>query len=73
MSDRTDIQRIFNPLLKVTFASYVEQEAGGPQEDDCHLSKGSNEDLLVKLPPPSSRFQSRCPWLSCTQIRRVVG
>jgi len=26
-------------LLKVTLPGDVEQEAGGPQEDDCHMTK----------------------------------
>jgi len=43
ISRRTDIQRIFNPLLKVTLPGDVEQEAGGPQEDDCHMTEVGGE------------------------------
>jgi len=42
------IQRIFNPLLKVTLPG-VEQEAGGPQEDDCHMTKVGGESLVKPL------------------------
>ncbi len=49
MSNGTDIQRIFNPLLEVTLPGDMEQEAGGPQEDDCHVTKVGSEDLLMKI------------------------
>jgi hypothetical protein len=49
MSDRADIERIFDPLFKVTLPGYVEQEARSPQEDDPQMAEVSSEDLLVKI------------------------
>jgi hypothetical protein len=49
MGDRANIQRIFNPLFKVTLPGDMEQVARCPQEDDCQMTEVGSKNLLVKI------------------------
>jgi len=54
---RSDGYSADNPLLKVTLPGDVEQEAGGPQEDDCHMTEVGGEDLWQSLRHPIVAFK----------------
>ena len=49
MSDRTDVEWVFDPLFKVALPSYVELVARCPEEDDAQMTEVSCENLLVKI------------------------
>ena len=49
VGDRADVERIFDPLLKVALPRYVEQAAGSPEEDDRQMTEVGSEDLLIKI------------------------
>ncbi len=48
MGNGTSIDRIFDPLLKVTLPCDMEQVARCPQEDDCQMTEVRGKNLLVK-------------------------
>ena len=49
VSDRADVEWVFNPLFKVSLPSDVEFVARSPEEDDAEMTKVSCENLLVKI------------------------
>ena len=49
VGDRTDVQGIFHPLLKVALPGHMEQVARSPQEDDCQVTEVRRENLLIKI------------------------
>jgi hypothetical protein len=49
VSDGTNIQGIFDPLFEIALPSNVEKGTGGPQEDDCEVTKMGRKNLLIKI------------------------
>ncbi len=75
VSDGTDMQRIFNPLFKVTLPGDMEQDAGSPEEDDCQVTEVGSKNLLVKilLRHAIVAFKVVCLWRSRTRSDEWSG
>jgi hypothetical protein len=72
--DGTNIQRISNPLFKVSLPGDVEQVARCPQEDDGQMTEVRSKNLLIKILLRHAIVGLKVMSGGNTyQIRRVVG